>query len=219
MLGFFAAGGFLMWPILLCSVIALTIVGERYWSLRKNNVIPANALSQGMGLLNTNDKKKFERFARSSLMGRVLAAGLRHQGADMFVIQDRVEDAGRHAVHELEKYLSGLGTIASITPLLGLLGTVIGMIDVFSNIMLQGVGQAQALAGGIATALITTAAGLMVAIPSLVAHRYFQRQVENLSIDMEQQAAMFVEAIRRKKQHMLRQYEQRDAVYMEEASA
>lgn len=218
MFGLFSAGGVMMWPILLCSVIALTLICERYWSLRPRRIIPENTVSQAMALLNHLDKPKLENLARSSPLGKILAIALKHGNADMFVITDRVEDAGRHAVHDLEKYLSALGTIAAIAPLLGLLGTVVGMIDVFSNIMLQGVGESQALAGGIAMALLTTAAGLFVAIPSLVAHRFFERQVENLSIDLEQQSALFIEAIRRKKQAM-RKMEQADAVYLQEVSA
>jgi biopolymer transport protein ExbB len=136
----------------------------------------------------------------------------------MYLITERVQDAGRHVVHDLEKYLSGLGTIAMITPLLGLLGTVIGMIDVFSHIMLQGVGQSQALAGGIGTALLTTAAGLLVAIPTLVAHRYFERELENLSVDLEQQAGQFLDAIRRKKAAQ-RKPEMADTVYLQEVTA
>jgi biopolymer transport protein ExbB len=157
MLGLFSAGGALMWPILLCSMIALTLICERYWALRLRRIIPENTVSQAMALLNHMDKSKLEQLARSSLLGRILATALKYGSADMFVITERVQDAGRHAVHEMEKYLSALGTIATITPLLGLLGTVIGMIDVFSNIMMQGVGQSQALAGGIAVALLTTA--------------------------------------------------------------
>lgn len=218
MLGLFSAGGIMMWPILLCSVIALTLICERYWALRPRRIIPENTVSQAMALLNHVDKSKLETLARSSSMGRILATALKYSNADMFVITDRVEDAGRHAVHELEKYLSGLGTIAAIAPLLGLLGTVVGMIDVFSNIMMQGVGESQALAGGISMALLTTAAGLFVAIPSLVAHRYFERLVENLSMDLELQSALFVEAIRRKKNAM-RKLEQVDAVYLQEVSA
>ncbi len=112
-------------------------------------------------------------------------------------LRERVQDAGRHAIHELERYLSTLGTVALIAPLLGLLGTVLGMIDIFSHIMDQGVGQAQVLAGGIGTALLTTAAGLMVAIPSTAAHRYFERRIANLTIELEQQSERFVEAIER----------------------
>jgi biopolymer transport protein ExbB len=218
MLGLFSAGGVMMWPILLCSVIALTLICERYWSLRERRIMPENTVSQAMSLLNNMDKSKLETLARSSPLGRILATALKHGNSDMFVITDRVQDAGRHAVHDMEKYLSALGTIAVISPLLGLLGTVIGMIDVFSNIMLQGVGESQALAGGIAMALLTTAAGLFVAIPSLVAHRFFERTLENLSIDLEQQSAMFIDAIRRKK-NALRKVEQSDAVYLQEVSA
>jgi biopolymer transport protein ExbB len=218
MLGIFTAGGALMWPILLCSIISLTLIGERFWTLRYRRIIPENTVGQAMALLNQMDKHKLEGLARSSPLGRILATALKFGSSDMFVITERVQDAGRHAVHDLEKYLSGLGTIATIAPLLGLLGTVIGMIDVFSHIMMQGVGQSQALAGGIAVALLTTAAGLLVAIPSLVAHRYFERQVENLSIELEQQSTLFIEAIRRRKQAQ-RKTEHADSLYLQEATA
>jgi biopolymer transport protein ExbB len=207
-----------MWPILLCSIIALTLISERFWSLRSNRVTPENTVTQAMALLNHPDKAKLESLARCSPLGRIFATALKYGNADIQVIQEHVEEAGRHAVHELEKYLSGLGTIAAIAPLLGLLGTVVGMIDVFSNIMMQGVGQSQALAGGIAVALLTTAAGLLVAIPSLIAHRYFERQVENLSIELEQQSALFLDAIRRRKLAQ-RKSDPSDALYFQEAMA
>lgn len=218
MLGLFSAGGALMWPILLCSVISFTIICERYWALRLRRIIPENTLSQAMTLLHHFDKNKLDHLARHSPMGRILAVGLKQSGADMYVVTERVQDVGRHVVHDLEKYLSALGTIAMISPLLGLLGTVVGMIDVFSHIMLQGIGQSQGLAGGIATALLTTAAGLMVAIPTLVAHRYFERQLENLTIELEQQSGLFLDAIRRKKAAQ-RKTELSDAVYLQEATA
>lgn len=218
MLGLFTAGGALMWPILLCSIIALTLISERFWSLRSRRVIPEASVTQAMALLSHPDKAKLESLARSSPLGRIFATALKYSNADIQVIHEHVEEAGRHAVHELEKYLSGLGTIAAIAPLLGLLGTVVGMIDVFSNIMMQGVGQSQALAGGIAVALLTTAAGLLVAIPSLIAHRYFERQVENLSIELEQQSALFLETIRRRKQTQ-RKSDPSDTLYFQEAMA
>lgn len=196
MFSFIQAGGFLMWPIIICSVIALGITVERYWSLQYNRVCPEGLLNKALALRMPVDSQKLRALEKHSPLGKILAAGLQQGNSDMTALSSRVEDAGRHVVHDLEKYLSALGTIAAITPLLGLLGTVIGMIDVFSSIMLQGVGQAQALAGGIATALLTTAAGLMVAIPAMIVHRYFQRQVDTLSIALEQQATAFVEALR-----------------------
>jgi biopolymer transport protein ExbB len=219
MLGLFSAGGALMWPILLCSVISFTLICERYWALRLRRVIPENTLNHAMALLNHPEKSKIEQLARTSPLGRILATALKHSGADMYLITERVQDAGRHVLHDLEKYFSALGTIAMITPLLGLLGTVIGMIDVFSTIMMQGVGgQSQALAGGIATALLTTAAGLLIAIPTLVAHRYFERHLENFSVDLEQQAGLFLDAIRRKKAAQ-RKSEMAETLYLQEATA
>lgn len=185
-----------MWPIILCSVIALGITVERYWALQYNKVVPEGLLNKALKLGSPVPAQKLNALENHSPLGKILATGVRHSHDDIELLSSRLEDAGRHAVHDLEKYLSVLGTIAAVTPLLGLLGTVVGMIDVFSSIMLQGVGQAQALAGGIATALLTTAAGLMVAIPSMIVHRYFQRQVDTLSIALEQQTTTFLEAVR-----------------------
>jgi len=168
------AGGFLIWPILLCSVIALAIVIERFSSLKTSNVAPAS-LTERVGKLlakGTLDLKTINEIEEHSPLGRVLAAGLKNPNQHRVVVKEAVEEAGRHVVHDLEKHLQTLGTIAAITPLLGLLGTVIGMIKVFSAITTFGVGDPQALAAGISEALVTTAAGLSVGIPSLMFHRY-----------------------------------------------
>jgi biopolymer transport protein ExbB len=114
------------------------------------------------------------------------------------VLKDAIEDTGRHVVHELERYLETLGTVAAVTPLLGLLGTVIGMVQVFTAITTHGVGNPTVLAGGIAQALITTAAGLSVAIPSLIAYRYYRSRVDTLVVDMEKEAIKLVEALQRR---------------------
>jgi biopolymer transport protein ExbB len=131
----------------------------------------------------------------ASPLGRILAAGLSARHLDREHMKEQIEDVGRHVVHDMERYLNTLGTIASITPLLGLLGTVIGMIDVFAVITTQGIGDAGVLAGGISKALITTAAGLTVAIPSLMFYRYFRGRVDELVVTMEQEALKMVEAL------------------------
>ena len=144
------------------------------------------------------DSKTISELEEHSPLGRVLAAGLKNPNQHRVVVKEAVEEAGRHVVHDLEKHLQTLGTIAAITPLLGLLGTVIGMIKVFSAITTFGVGDPQALAEGISEALVTTAAGLSVGIPSLLFHRYFRGRVNELTIDMEQQALRFMKILQRK---------------------
>ena len=193
------AGGFLIWPILLCSVIALAIVIERFSSLKTSSVAPA-ALTERVGKLllkGSLDTKTISEIEKHSPLGRVLAAGLKNPNQHRVVVKEAVEEAGRHVVHDLEKHLQTLGTIAAITPLLGLLGTVIGMIKVFAAITTFGVGDPQALAEGISEALVTTAAGLSVGIPSLMFHRYFRGRVNELTIDMEQQALKFMKILQR----------------------
>lgn len=193
----FQSGGLLMWPILACSVAAGAIVCERFWALAKRSVTPNQLLIQIQQLIERRDidNAKIRYIGQSSPLGRILAAGLINMNHGREVMKDAIEEAGRHVVHELERYLNTLGTIAAITPLLGLLGTVIGMIKVFSAITSFGVGDPTVLAGGISEALITTAAGLSVGIPSLIFHRYFRGKVNALTMDMEQEAIRLVEVI------------------------
>ncbi|MEJ2423499.1 MAG: MotA/TolQ/ExbB proton channel family protein [Candidatus Thiodiazotropha sp.] len=191
------SGGLLMLPIIACSIAALGIVIERFWSLQRKKVMPDYLMKQILQLhkdkkLNLADIKKLK---TSSPLGRILAAGLINRNHDKDVMKEAIEEVGRQVVHELERYLNTLGTIASISPLLGLLGTVIGMIKVFSVIVTAGVGDPGVLAGGISEALITTAAGLSVAIPSLMFHRYFSGLIDQLVIGMEEQALKLVELI------------------------
>ncbi len=191
------SGGWLMLPIIACSILSLAIVLERFWCLRRRKVMPGYLMKQIWqlhrdGQLGMADLGKLK---ASSPMGRILAAGLVNRKHSKEVMKESIEEVGRQVVHELERYLNGLGTIAAISPLLGLLGTVFGMIDVFSVIVTAGVGDPAVLAGGISKALITTAAGLSVAIPSLFFHRYFMGAVDNLVLAMEEQALKLVEVI------------------------
>jgi len=189
------AGGWLMLPIILSSVIALAIIAERLWSLQVRRVLPKHLVAQvwRWEKIHQLDDEHIKELQASSPLGAILAAGIvnRHQSRD--VMKESIEDTGRHVVHELERYLNTLGTIAAVSPLLGLLGTVFGMIQVFSTITTQGVGDPGALAGGISKALITTAAGLSVAIPALMFYRYFRGRVRMLVLRMEQQAMLMVE--------------------------
>ena len=197
MLEIAVAGGWLMIPILLCSILALAIIVERFWSLRRNRVLPPQVPStvRRWAKQKELDQKHIELLRRNSPLGRVLAAALDNRDRARDVVKEAVQDTGRHVVYDLEKFLNTLGTIAGITPLLGLLGTVIGMIEVFSAIMVHGVGDASRLAGGISQALITTAAGLTVAIPTYFFYRYFRGKVRMYVVSMEQQALSLMQHI------------------------
>lgn len=199
MLEIILAGGWLMLPILACSILVVAIVIERFWSLRPSKVVPAGVgeTVQGWAARQQLDLQHLNQLRSASALGRVLAAALINRNRPRDVIKEAVEDTGRHVVHELERFLNTLGTIAGIAPLLGLLGTVIGMIRVFSAIMIHGVGNANELAGGISEALITTAAGLTVAIPSYFFYRYFRGKVAEYVISMEEQAISLIEAMER----------------------
>lgn len=196
MFEFLKAGGFLILPILICSIIALAIVIERFLALRARNIVPANIISKAHRLAASGSKpskKELNNIRSSSLIGKVLAAGLENSHAPRHIMKENLEETGRHAAHEMDKYMTALGTVAAVTPLLGLLGTVIGMIEVFSVITKLGVGSPTDLAGGISTALITTAAGISVAVPSLIFHRYFKGRINDYVVRMEQEALKLVE--------------------------
>ncbi|MBT2971507.1 MAG: biopolymer transporter ExbB [gamma proteobacterium symbiont of Ctena orbiculata] len=197
MLELVKSGGWLMLPIIACSIVALGIVIERFWSLQRKRVMPDYLMRQILQLHRDNklNLADLDKLKDSSPLGRILAAGLINRDHNKEVMKEAIEEVGRQVVHELERYLNTLGTIASISPLLGLLGTVIGMIKVFSVIVTAGVGDPGVLAGGISEALITTAAGLSVAIPSLMFHRYFSGLIDRLVIGMEEQALKLVEVI------------------------
>ena len=197
MLEIMLAGGWLMVPIVLCSVIAVAIILERFLALRVSRVMPAAVPAQVRQWAQQHelDAKHIEQLRRSSPLGRVLSAALDNRDRTREVIKEAVEDTGRHVVHELERFLNTLGTIAGMAPLLGLLGTVVGMIKVFSAIMVEGVGDPNELAGGISEALITTAAGLTVAIPAYFFYRYFRGLVRSHVLQMEQAALNLISAI------------------------
>jgi biopolymer transport protein ExbB len=186
-----------MVPIIACSVAAMAIILERLWSLRSRRVVPSDLAVQVWHWHQQNrlDRQRIAELRDSSPLGRIMAAGLVNRGHSREVMKEAIGEVGRQVVSELERYLNTLGTIASIAPLLGLLGTVIGMIKVFTVITSAGVGDPGVLAGGISEALITTAAGLSVAIPSLIFHRYFVGRVDRLAIGMEEQALKLVEII------------------------
>ena len=189
------SGGWVMALIIPCSIAALAIIGERLWSLQKKFVTPPNLLPQVQQWLARKelDDNRLKLLRESSPLGRVLAAGLVNRKHSREVIREAIQDSGRHLVPELERYLRTLGTIAAISPFLGLLGTVLGMIEMFAGIGSRGVGDPSIVANGIAQALVATASGLLVAIPSLMFYRYFRGRVSELLVDMEQEAIKLVE--------------------------
>jgi len=193
------AGGWLMVPILLCSTLAVAIVIERFWTLRRSKVLPdgLSGTVEDWAARHELDQRHIEQLSKESPLGRIYSAALLNRKRSREVIKEAVEDTGRHVVHDLERFLNTLGTIAGISPLLGLLGTVIGMIKVFSAIMISGVGDANVLAGGISEALITTAAGLTVAIPSYFFYRFFRGMVAEYVISMEEKAISLIDCIER----------------------
>ncbi|GMR06307.1 MAG: MotA/TolQ/ExbB proton channel family protein [Gammaproteobacteria bacterium] len=201
MLEIFQSGGLLMWPLLLCSIIALAIVAERFWTLQKRNVAPEQLLKQVLDHEKANrvSEDLLKLLVKSSPLGRLFAVGLVNRDHGREIMKEAIEEEGSIVVHELDKYLNTLGTMAVITPLLGLLGTVIGMIQVFASItpevMSQGIGDPTVLAAGISKALITTATGLSIGIPALMFHRYFKGKVRSLTVEMEQQSVKLVEII------------------------
>lgn len=186
-----------MLPIILCSIIAIAIIIERFWTLSPARIAPRNALAEVWGKIKHNqlDVTQLRELRMSSPLGQILAAGLVNAKAGRTVMIESIELAASHVVHDMERYLGTLGTIASISPLLGLLGTVFGMIQVFQETVNVGNGNISVLAGGIAVALITTAAGLCVAIPSLFFHRMFLRKVEALVVELERESIKLVDAL------------------------
>nr|WP_198506834.1 MotA/TolQ/ExbB proton channel family protein [Dyella ginsengisoli] len=190
MLDILMAGGWAMAPILFCSAIALAIVLERFWTLRRSSVLPPGLGQEVRDWARKGqlDPKHLETLASGSPLGELLASALVVRDRSRDIIKERLEDTGRHVAHRMERYLNTLGTIALIGPLLGLFGTVIGLIRMFLDVMRGGVGDPMKMAGGIGEALICTATGLVVAIPAYVLHRYFRSKVTGYCVDMEKEA-------------------------------
>ena len=202
------AGGPVMWPIILLSITAAAILLERLWSLQDERVIPRALTDKIWKLVESGQltDKHVAALAQNSALGQILAAGLANRHRTREHIKEAIEDTGRHVVHELERFLNMLGTIAAVSPLLGLLGTVIGIITAFNAITQQGVGDPKMLSGGIGQALIATAAGLIVAIPSLMGYRYLRGKVDGLVIAMEKEALKLVQALDERRAELLVQH-------------
>lgn len=197
MLELVKAGGWLMIPIIFCSIVAVAICLERLWTLNRSKLAPSDLLAEVWNSIQAGrlDSYAIKTLRRESALGLILAAGLSNSHGGREVMKESIQEAASYVIHDMERYLNTLGTVASVMPLLGLLGTVIGMIKVFSDIMIHGAGNAALLAGGISEALITTAAGLTVAIPALIMHRYFQRKIDTVVVTMEQEATKLVDAL------------------------
>jgi len=191
------AGGWVMWPIIGCSVLAVVIAVERFLALRPERVVPSQLLSQVWHWVHEEGitRERLDELRGSSPLGQILATALGNVDHGREVMKDSVEETATQVIHSLERFVGVLGTVTSIAPLLGLLGTVLGMIEAFSAIMAHGSGNAALLAGGISKALITTAAGLIVAIPALVCHRFFERRIDSLVVEMQERAVKLVDAL------------------------
>ncbi|MEW5893297.1 MAG: MotA/TolQ/ExbB proton channel family protein [Pseudomonadota bacterium] len=196
MLALIEAAGWPIWPLIVASIIALAIIFERVYTLRRNQIVPPRLLEQTLETLRRQGAgPEVQRaLAENSPMGRIFAAGLKNLSSSREVMKESLEEAGRAVAHDLERYLTSLGTIAAVAPLLGLLGTVVGMVEIFGSQSPTGSNPAM-LAHGISVALYNTAFGLIVAIPSLIFHRFFRGKVEALLVEMEQEAIKLVEIV------------------------
>lgn len=191
------SGGWLMLPLLVASVTALAVILERAWTLRASRIAPPGLLAEVWTQLQAGELKgeALKRLQSGSPLGALLAAGLVNARHGRVIMKEAIEDAATPVVHELERYLSLLGTIAMISPLLGLLGTTIGIIDAFLVVTAGGISDPTALAGGISKALVTTASGICIAIPAMIMHRYYNRHIQSLTVRMEQQAVRLVDML------------------------
>lgn len=191
------AAGWPIWPLIFASIIALAIIVERFWALRSEVIAPSNLLPEvqkwmGQGVISKDSLAKLE---AHSPLGKIFASGLANEKNSREVTKESIEETGRTVAHDLEKYLSTLGTVATIAPLLGLLGTVIGMVELFGAFTADGGHDVTKFARGISVALYNTAAGIIVALPAMIAYRFFRSKVESLLVDMEQQAVKLVEIL------------------------
>jgi biopolymer transport protein ExbB len=200
MFEFIIAGGALIVPIILISIVAMAIIAALFISLNSKKVMPEGTtnMARKLAISGRTNPAQINKLREGSLLGRVLATGLENAHLPRHALKESIEETGRHVIHAMDKYMTTLGTIAAIAPLLGLLGTVVGMINVFSVITSQGVGSPTELAGGISQALITTAAGISVAVPALIFHRYFRGKINDYAIEMEKETMKLIDTINRK---------------------
>ena len=191
------AGGPFMWPIIVCSVIAAAIVLERLWTLQPRRVVPPDLTRRIWQMVEAGqiNNKVITALEANSPLGKLLATGLANRHRSREVMMDRLEDSGRHVAHDLDRFLNTLGTIAGVAPLMGLLGTVSGIIKAFNAIYVGGLGDPRILSAGISEALLTTAAGLTVAIPSYIAYRYLRGRVDGIVVQIEKDVVRFADAL------------------------
>lgn len=197
------AAGWPIWTIILASVISLAIIFERLFSLRASLIVPEGLLAQTVAEFRRAgaSSELLQLLQNHSPLGKLFAAGLRNVSVSREVMKDAIEDEGRVVAHHLERFLNTLGTIAAMAPLLGLLGTVIGMIEIFGSQAPGGSSNPQQLAHGISIALYNTAFGLIVAIPSMMFYRHFRARVDGLLVEMEAQAVKLVEVVHGERQN------------------
>ena len=196
------AAGWPIWPLIFASVIALAIIAERLWSLRASAVMPKGLLMQAVQEYRQNGASaaSLNQLADGSPLGQVLAAGIKNIKFSSVILKESIEEAGRAVAANLERFLTTLGTIAAIAPLLGLFGTVVGMIEIFGASSPSGNSNPTQLAHGISIALYNTAFGLVVAIPSMIFYRHFRAKVDSLLLDMEMQGTKLVEILQGERQ-------------------
>jgi biopolymer transport protein ExbB len=191
------AGGWLMAPIIVASIVALAICIERGWALRSRRVAPPELLPEVWNWIRNNqlNADRLRQLKSGSPLGEILAAGLLNSRHGREIMKESIEESANVVIHHMEKYLSVLGTLAMISPLLGLLGTVVGIIEAFMAVTGGGMADPSLLAAGISKALVTTAGGLFIAIPAMVMHRFFIRHIANMAVEMEQQAIKLVDIV------------------------
>ncbi len=193
---FIGAMGIMAIPLVLSSIVAIVVILNLFLTLKRDKVIPEGISSTVQKLARSGKvtRAHIEKIREGSLLGRVLATGLESLGQPRHVMKENIEESGRHVIHSMDKYMTTLGTVAAVAPLLGLLGTVVGMIEVFSVITANGVGSPTELAGGISKALLTTAFGIIIAVPALIFHRHFRGKINDYAIEMEKQAIKLLSA-------------------------
>jgi biopolymer transport protein ExbB len=195
------AAGWPIWSLIIASVIAVAIIGERLWSLRESVVMPRNLLARVVQEYRQNGAtpQMLTRLSSGSPLGQIFAAGLRNSRSPLPIIKEAIEESGRSVAIELERFLTSLGTIAAISPLLGLFGTVVGMIEIFGAQTPSGTNPL-VLAHGISIALYNTAYGLVVAVPAMIFYRHFRAKVDEMLVDMEMQGIKLVEILHGERQ-------------------
>ena len=200
MLDIIHAAGWPIWPLIFASIIAVAIIFERLWALRTNIIAPDGLLLEAQKMITKDGVRKeaIQSLQDHSMLGEIFASALNNYNNPSEIIKEAIEETGRAVNHKLERYLSTLGTIATVAPLLGLFGTIIGMVELFSSFTTSG-NDVTVFARGISIALYNTAGGIVVAVPAMIAYRFFRTKIDSLIVEMEQQAIKLVEIINGKR--------------------